>query len=262
LVLWLVAVGVVGGALYYPRALLLTPPSGIGAKTSPKISALAPSHEAEKKLVAIGRDLNKILSDLPELSDRALLPDLFSRLVDSPFAQVLLHVSDESESPQRISPQVLLFNARNAETGDVEDFVEQTLRQQEVPFLPVSHTCWEGLANLHMSREAINAAGTDPIRTGGPLTAFCVTVRTGTGLWRTALRPFGTTYGALRRTVVITDRYDEHISNHVNELQGRYLCARGLQPAALIGALSGALSEPSGLLLPVIADDVAMATSR
>lgn len=51
-------------------------------------------------------------------------------------------------------------------------------------------------------------------------------------------------YGALRKFVVVGDRYDKDPCNEVNSLQGRYLIFQGLQPRGLLGALGAAMTEP------------------
>jgi hypothetical protein len=236
------------------EALLLTTPTGDGGGSHRRgASTVAPSHEAEKKLTVLGRDLDKILSELPELSDKNLLPDLFRRIGSSPFAQVLLQAPDSGpDAALGTSPQVLLLDAPPGDNHGISAFVKKVLTQERVRFVPVPHSRWHGMAR------GLHSESTPPHNLI-PLTAFCAAVDVGNDTWRTALKPFGATYGALRRTVVVADRYDEEISNHVNQLQGRFLCAQGLQPASLLGALSGALSEPSGFLTPAIANEATAA---
>jgi hypothetical protein len=55
------------------------------------------SHEAEKKLEAVGRDWHHLLRSWPALSDRDLLPDLVCRVANSWFSSVILRSGDRSQ---------------------------------------------------------------------------------------------------------------------------------------------------------------------
>jgi hypothetical protein len=87
------------------EALALNASSGTNAlPRRQKTSALAaPSHEAEKKLEALGRDLYKLLQLLqrrPVERDVQLLPDLFHRIGTSPFGAVVsAFCKPESDTP-------------------------------------------------------------------------------------------------------------------------------------------------------------------
>jgi hypothetical protein len=74
----------------------LTHDSPNGETRSADWSAAELSDESMKKLVALGRDLRRLLSCWPVLSDRGLLPDLIHRVGTSRFGPVILRSGGEA----------------------------------------------------------------------------------------------------------------------------------------------------------------------
>jgi hypothetical protein len=82
----------IGLAEVEQEALVLTAPADTSEWLSrQQASAMAaPSHDAEKKLHALGRDFYTLLADWPALQDKQLLPDLMHRISSSPFGSIIL----------------------------------------------------------------------------------------------------------------------------------------------------------------------------
>jgi hypothetical protein len=173
-------------------------------------------------------DLHRLLTDMPELQDKRLLPDLFDRVGTSPLGHSLWRDTDTSEAFP--SPRVLLLGIGGEATANVTRFVKDVLRSRNVSF-------------FEQVSEDANALSHTPNQEPRECTAFLLTVRAGDEVGREALAHASEMYGALRRFVVIGDRYDDDLSNHVNALQGRYLSFQGLQPPGLMGALGAAMTE-------------------
>jgi hypothetical protein len=228
-------------------ALLQHSSSVSGFSPPQEMSSVAPSHEAEKKLAAINCDLRRILSGRPVRADTNLMSDLVYRVGSSPFARALLQPQDRDTGQViGISTQVLVCEV--AATAGTSRLLA-ALTDQQMSAFDLSVAEWDTIAERVHGPVSVNPV--DPT----PLTAFCVSTVAGGESWQAMLRPFGFSYGALRRAVVVTDRYDAAVSNYVNQLQGRYLPAQDMDPASLVGAVCGALSEPAGLLTRAIATE-------
>jgi hypothetical protein len=92
----------IGLAEVEQEALVLTAPADTSEWLSrQQASAMAaPSHDAEKKLDALGRDFYTLLTAWPALQDKQLLPDLVRRIHGSPFGSIILttHASTATAS--------------------------------------------------------------------------------------------------------------------------------------------------------------------
>jgi len=196
------------------------------------------SPENEEKLSELRRDLHRVLTEMPELQDRRLLPDLFDRVGTSPFAQVLRQVPGASEINS--APHVLLCDAGGPGTAYISDFVTDVLRRQEVPFSIVSPTFWEKAPESDWDSRQSGIA-----YASSPFTAILMTVRAGDAFGLDAVSHACGMYGQLRKFVVLCNHFDSDLYNRVNSLQGRYLSFQGLEENGLLGALGAAMTDAS-----------------
>ncbi len=215
----------------------------------PYAKILMASDDYAGKLSGLRDDLRRLLADMPELQDKRLLPDLFHRLGTSPLGSALF--GSLSTSDADLYPHVLLFDMAESDRArpgdsDVGKFVRDILLRERIPFSPV--TASRGREVLPtLLRHDPGASAARVIPDISPLTAFLMTVRANDTQGRKAVEQLCEIYGQLRKCVVVGDRYDAHMSNQVNSLQGRYLSVHGLQPQGLLGALSAAMTDPSSM---------------
>jgi len=188
------------------------------------------SPEAAEEVRNLRLDLRRILAEMPEMKDKRLLPDLFDRVGASPFAPAL--------QADDISPRVLLIDDGGKETADLAHFVKKVL-PRNVMFSRLRAALWKP-----EFEDDLGNAERQEFRDQSPFTAYMMTVRAGDETGHEALSHAREAYGALRKFVVVGDRYDKDQCNEVNSLQGRYLISQGLQPRGLLGALGAAMTEP------------------
>ena len=191
----------------------------------------------ESKLRELRFDLHRVLTEMPELQDRRLLPDLFDRVGTSPFAGVLRQVPGIHEI--NASPHVFLCHVGGPGTAHIADFVTDVLRRQKVPYSIVPAAFW-----AEVSEDDQEGAEAHAARISSPFTAVLMTIQAGDEVGHEALTQAYDAYGPLRKFVVLGNRFDDHLCNWVNSAQGRYLSFQGLQAPGLLGALGAAMTEP------------------
>src|SRR5262249_55587323 len=102
---------------------VLSPPMAAGEKPGSRsftdVPFLNPPDTAN--LWELRLDLHRVLTEMPELQDRRLLPDLFDRVGTSPFAHALWQAP--GTQGLSTSPHVLLCDVGGTGTAQVTDFV-------------------------------------------------------------------------------------------------------------------------------------------
>ena len=192
---------------------------------------------AEEGLHQLSADLYDLLTEMPELQDKHLLPDLFKRVGTSPLAPALL--PPPGEPPVNLSPHVILFDTGSPETADVLEYVKEVLGNQKISFSRLPATSLDV-----RSEEKQQVIEQRSIIDPSPYAAVLMTIEVGDEKGRSALARASEMYGPLRKFVVIGDRYDNELCNQVTALQARYLSFQGLRSPSLLGALSAAMTEP------------------